>query len=85
MWIQETLFKHDKYEYCACVVFTTCVQSLVPRFLILMVKGEQEPAATCLVGIQLGLPVINKGAAHAVSAEGGGFRQARLSAPINGA
>lgn len=50
--------------------------------LALVAKVEQEHAAACLVGVHFGLPVFNKGAAHAVSAKGGGFRQACLSAPI---
>ena len=45
----------------------------------------QEPAAACLVGVHFGLPVVHKGPAHAVSAEGGGLREARLPAPVNGA
>ena len=66
-------------------VNTVCKQDSCCPLVAVAANVEQKPAAACLVGVHFSLPVVNKGPAHAVSAEGGGFRQAHLSAPVNGA
>lgn len=38
----------------------------------------------CLVGVHFGFPVVHDRAAEVVSAEGGGFGEAHLSAPVYG-